>query len=519
MKKLPLCLLFLFGVLSASSQKVYFVYIQAESEQPFFVKMNEKVNSSTGSGYIILSKLVDSTYNFSIGFPQNKWPEQQFSVAVNKKDHGYLLKNFGEKGWGLFDLQTLAVQMAITGKASVEGRAPVDPKDVSAFTEMLAKAADDPSLREKPAAQPKPEEKKADPVVAAVVKKEEVKPEVKETITQKTEDPAAVTAVKKEEPKPEVKETVSRPVEATVITEVKKDPNPVDPVVVKTKKTETKTDKKEPVMTTDAGVVSFNKEEPKQEQKETVAVTEKPVEKKETPVEVKEETYQASTVKKWAESSTTEGFGLIFIDGYSNGTKDTIRLVIPNPKPAVAAVKEEPKEEKKFIDISTDITKKEEPKLPASTEPVKEEKKEPVVEAIKAEKKETVTPALVEEKKLVTENPEVIATEKPVTETPVVKNACKEVASGDDFVKLRKRMVATETDDDMIAEAKKYFKSKCFSTWQLKNLGVLFLTDEGKYKFFDASYPYVTDAAKFGTLQTEMKDEYYVGRFKAMLRN
>ena len=62
--------------------------------------MNEKVQSSTASGYIILAKLLDSTYNFSIGFPQNKWPEQNFSVSVSKKDNGFLLKNFNEKGGG-----------------------------------------------------------------------------------------------------------------------------------------------------------------------------------------------------------------------------------------------------------------------------------------------------------------------------------------------------------------------------------------------------------------------------------
>ena len=120
MKKLHLCLLFSLAIFTASSQKVYFVYIQTESEQPFFVKMNEKVQSSTASGYIILAKLLDSTYNFSIGFPQNKWPEQNFSVSVSKKDHGFLLKNFNEKGWGLFELQLLSVQMAINGKASIE---------------------------------------------------------------------------------------------------------------------------------------------------------------------------------------------------------------------------------------------------------------------------------------------------------------------------------------------------------------------------------------------------------------
>src|SRR5437868_3815221 len=94
-------------VLTVSAQKVYFVYLQSEQGQPFFVKMNEKIYSSTASGYLILSKLRDSTYSFTVGFPDNRILEQKYSVTLNKKDHGYLLKDFGDKGWGLFDLQTL----------------------------------------------------------------------------------------------------------------------------------------------------------------------------------------------------------------------------------------------------------------------------------------------------------------------------------------------------------------------------------------------------------------------------
>src|ERR1700730_12280127 len=103
MNRFILCLLCSVASLAGSSQKIYFVYLQTETAQPFYIKMNDKIHSSSASGYLILSKLNDSTYNFSVGFPENKWPEQAFSVRVNKKDHGYLLKNFGEKGWGLFD--------------------------------------------------------------------------------------------------------------------------------------------------------------------------------------------------------------------------------------------------------------------------------------------------------------------------------------------------------------------------------------------------------------------------------
>ncbi len=482
MKKLHLCLLFSLALFTASSQKVYFVYVQTESEQPFFVRMNEKTYSSSASGYVILSKLHDSSYSFSIGFPQNKWPEQNFTVSVNRKDHGYLLKNFGEKGWGLFDLQALTVQMAVTGKASIEEKPGTENKDVSAFTDILAKAADDPSLKEKPV-QAKIEEKKAEVVVQEVVK-EEPKAEIKESVVTKPAEVVEVPVAQKEEPGVKTKETVVvKPVDAVEV-----------PVA---KKEETKVEAKETVAEKPVEIIEqplVKAEEPKTAVKETVVpkpveVTEQSIDKLEVlKVETKEQPvikideattsgtaiYKASQVKKWSESSTTEGFGLVFIDDHDNGVKDTIRLIIPNPKPVniPVVVKGQKKEEEKFIETVTIDTA-----------------------AIKSESKET-----------------------PVIK-PASNNKCTIVAAENDFFKLRKQMAAAKSDDDMIGEARKHFKTKCFSTAQIKNLGTLFLNDEGKYKFFDAAYIHVTDAENFNSLQTTLTEEYYINRFRAMLRN
>jgi hypothetical protein len=189
--------------------------------------------------------------------------------------------------------------------------------------------------------------------------------------------------------------------------------------------------------------------------------------------------YQKSVVRKKSESSTTEGFGLVFIDDNGNGATDTIRLLIPNPKPVIDVVKEQPKEEKRFLDISTDTVK-------------------------------------ITEKPVVPIQP---VTKETVPEKNIVKKDCSDQANESDFFKLRKFMAAAEGDDEMIGEARKYFKTRCFTTEQIKNLSLLFLNDEGKYKFFDAAYDYVTDAANFKSLQNELKDDYYITRFKAMLRN
>ena len=94
---------------------------------------------------------------------------------------------------------------------------------------------------------------------------------------------------------------------------------------------------------------------------------------------------------------------------------------------------------------------------------------------------------------------------------------CKSIASEKDFMKLRKNMAAKENDEAMINEAKKSFKSKCFTVEQLRYLSTLFLTSAAKYQFFDTSYEHVTNKKDFTTLQSELKDEYYLKRFKALV--
>lgn len=79
-------------------------------------------------------------------------------------------------------------------------------------------------------------------------------------------------------------------------------------------------------------------------------------------------------------------------------------------------------------------------------------------------------------------------------------------------------MAGEKSDNAMVDEANKLFKTKCFTTNQIKNLGTLFLGDGGKYNFFDVAYQHVSDIENFPALQSELKDEYFVNRFKAMLR-
>lgn len=442
-----LCCLFLLGVNSeAFSQKQYFVYVQAETQQPFFIKISEKVHSSDGSGYLILSKLKDSSYTLNIGFPQNKWPEQQFSISIKSKDHGFLLKNFGEKGWGLFDLQTLAVIMADDVTKDKDTKS--NTGDISGFTEILAKAANDPSLRERPVAIIKYDEQ---PVVVqtAVVKEETSTPKEQSAVnTVLIEQPA-----KKKDSLLSAKKEIIKKEDTTKIA---KPQNKAEQALAKIADgTKKKTD-------TSAIVEQSVK-------KEEMAVADKNPEKNKIPDTGVNSVakYKRSVVTKKSESSTSEGLGLIFIDELAIGKRDTVQIVIPNQTNLISKAKtnDQPAEQRKFLNVTAD---------------------EKDISSI-------------------------------TTTSAANKKTCSSVASESDFLKLRKKMAAQKTDEKMISECKKIFKSKCFTTEQVKNLGNLFLNEAGKFQFYETAYPFNSDQNNFTSLQMELKDAYFIHRFKKMV--
>ncbi len=100
----------------------------------------------------------------------------------------------------------------------------------------------------------------------------------------------------------------------------------------------------------------------------------------------------------------------------------------------------------------------------------------------------------------------------------MINSDCRSFAVDADVDKLRIKMLAENNVDDRIMAARKYLKTKCFYTKQIKSLSELFLSDEGRYRFFDASYPFVIDTDNFKELVSLLRDEYFVNRFKAMVR-
>jgi hypothetical protein len=523
----------LFFANTLSAQQNHFVYVQTENKQPFYIKLDKKILSSSASGYLIIPKLQDGNYTFTVGFPRNEWPEHNVTCTVNKKDAGYLLKNFGDKGWGFFNLQTMEVIMPGPIAADNKTTGDVDKQDI--FSNTLSGVVNDPSI----------------------VKRIEEKPEIKETAKPaepeiKKEDSAKATAVITEkqeaiktiEEKPAVKKeesAIEKP-EANKIAEEKPAVKKEEPVIEKPEANKIAEDKP-----------SVKKEDPV-----------KNVVVKDVVVRDKEIVNAPSQIKKLFSVKSSEGTDMVYAD-ISNGEADTIRLFIPSEK------KDEAVQPEKKIEASIEVTKKEEPQKTATkNEDIKkeEEKKDTVLQAenktivvIPQKEESQKTPVRKEETKkeavkkddtkdnapkfidielpnpnagkkdTVTKQTAAVPVEKEpglnVGEKPKENNSrqviansdCKNFASDDDFLKLRKKMAAAGNDEEMLTMAKKAFKSKCFTTEQVKNLAVLFLKDEGKYKFFDLAYPFVSDSYNFGTLEGQLTDNYFISRFKAMIHH
>ena len=158
LKRFVSVILIIIPALFAAAQQTHFIYLQTEDGQPFYVKLNNKIVSSSAVGYLILPRLTDSSYKMSIGFPKKEFPEETFQISIDKKNQGFLLKNFGEKGWGLFNMQSYAVVMG--GNTAITATSSKNLQD-DQFSKLLANVVKDSSILEK--REPEKEELKKEP--------------------------------------------------------------------------------------------------------------------------------------------------------------------------------------------------------------------------------------------------------------------------------------------------------------------------------------------------------------------
>lgn len=448
LKRIFVILIMFVLALSVKAQQIHFIYLQTENGQPFYVRLNNKVLSSSPAGYIILPQLIEGDYHLIVGFPKNEFPEEDFQIAIQKKNEGFLLKNFGEKGWGLFNMQSLAL---LPGTAANTATASVKIQD-DPFSKMLANVVKDSSLLQN--------HEPVKTIVDSPLQKNETAIDIKDTSLQKNEMAISTPVIKNPEP-------VAVPVVEPPITRLLRAIDKEGMQMVYLDRSDNKND------TIRVFIPGEKIQNPKAENSNAVG-----------------ENNKSNTTSIADTSQLTITPTIVKIES------DTITLVNDTIRVYKERVqKQETTVNKKASELEPDKLK------------TQVTQGEPPTDAKSDEKQ----PGLKNEN-----NNEIIVLPKVVTSSKV-NSDCKAFATDGDFLKLRKKMAAENNNDDMIRIAKKVFRTRCFSTGQIKNLSFLFLTDEGKYMFFDAAYPYTSDSDQYNSLKSQLSDEYYINRFEAMI--
>ncbi|MDH7464016.1 DUF4476 domain-containing protein [Chitinophagaceae bacterium 26-R-25] len=459
-------LLFLLTGFSAFSQKDYFIYLQTDNSQPFYLLMDGKTYSSSDHGYLILSGLQGQAYQFVIGFPRNVFPEQNFIVNVYNKDAGYQLKNFADKGWGLVNYQTSEATMnrnSERGNSMISGT-----KKTDNFSVLLSNVVNDTSILYESVT---PQTAVAQTTVAA----QQPAATQADTAHISKEQHAAPTVANSTSPAPGTETPILAPVAAVTAAAAASNNTTTDAgkhvadtaakaAVVAAATTASKTDTlaAEKKVTSDSAVAKI----PAKMDSAVAVVPAKPV---------------VSNVKKISVSSSEIALEEVFIDSTSSGV-DTIR-------------------------IATLLTKETTVQAPAAGGGA--------VAAVAVTPAETPKADTMHKQEIT----DTTAATKPVVHHAQINNSdCRNTATDADIDKLRVKLLSLNDLDEKIATTKKLLKSKCFTVKQLKAISELFVEEESKYQLFETAYPFTLDTYNYPTLEDLLKSDYYRDRFKAMIK-
>lgn len=374
--------LFLIMITAAGlSQQTHFIYFQHEQSAPFYIKYKDQILRSSSQGYLILSRLNKGMHAINIGLSDSGQHMLNFMIDSLKSDKGYLIKDFGASGWGLFDLQTSVVLYGknddLAGSAT-RNKYRADSLLGDGFGDMLAKVTKDSTVKYVSVINT---ESKADSIKGLSVGNKTDSLELKK-IASKSKEPS---------------------IEGSKITN---------------------------------------------------------------------NTLQSVSVIRLLSKNETTGLRSFMFVIASNISTDTVQVLIEN----ISAL------ELNKID---------------STKPVVD----------------VIIPTVSDSVIIIRD------TERKDYKQTVLKNECRAVADEYGFVKLRKKMAGQLSEEKMLEEAKKTFKQTCFSASQIGQLSLLLVTDEMKYRFFDAALKYTSDLENFPPLGKQIQDEYYRKRFDALIPN
>lgn len=485
MDRFKLKLLYLFCCLLVSSglaaqDASYFVYIQHEKQLPFYVKLEGKMLSSSVKGYVILPKLPQGKVPVTIGFPKSEAPEQSYVLRLTgQRDYGFLLKNTGDNDYALYDLQTFA-----TLKSG--GRAPLQEN-----------------------------------VTVTRISSEGATAEQKELINNVQADVEAALAKKADTTVPKKKGSFAEALDKVVTDDRPEDmpleapkPKPV-PVVVAADPA--------PVVE-DVPLVVTKKPKGRKNRKEREALTE---EEQNLLSSVMEDEKKAAADEAVATAPAVDS-AVVMVDSAVATITDVSSEAVPVKKERKSK-KKKGQTEPEFIDFDKTTTPPAEPVAEKAAEvvtenvPVGEELSAKEIRDAKRQKRKeeraaAERAAFVKDSIANAEFNEPVPVEEKKPAIKMVNSDCEKVLEVDAFRKLLRTMNGKKNDEDMVDAFRKGTRSVCVSTEQIRALTQLIATEENRYQLLDAAYARTYDTQNFSTLGDLLKEDYYKGRFKAMIK-
>lgn len=485
------------GCLSARAQQNWFLFIQSESSQAFYVRIGETIYNSSPVGHLVINGLRDSTYRLAIGFPQSQYREHQFSIPVSKKDHGFELKKSDARSWILYDWQTAETINSPRTDSELYG----ERKKDNGFASLMAAVVNDSAV-----------------LYASIVKAD---PPAKKPVI----DSAIVNKASAEKP-----------------VEIKSDSVSVDSAVVLQEKKIIDSAKAEPV-------VVKNMPRPDSVLKDTA--TRAVAAKDSTALAVSKPGEESPPVTRLNEQTNSKEKKLVFLDNSIGIKKDTITVIIPLEKDTV--VEKNTVTKAVLKDTAADAMTETAVVTEQKSEPVKTMANQPLMDSIALLQKPDTTRSIakkidslalqadsIKTARAVMKKPEVILqTDSALAETktdtatalvlkepePVktsglvmINSDCSKFASVNDVDKLRVKMMNEKDAGNRIFIAHKAFKNMCFETRQIRALSELFPNDELRFRFFETAWPFVSDTVNFKMLEETLTDSFFITRFRTLLK-
>lgn len=496
LKLLYLCCCLLVATGLAAQDASYFVYIQHEKQQPFYVKLNGKLLSSSTRGYVILPRLQAGKVPVTIGFPKNEAPEQHYVIRLTgKRDYGFLLKGNGDKDYALYDLQTFASLKSAGGSAAAEEEAPEETQSVT-----VARITSDTATPEQKAMM---DNVQAD-VEAALNKSADSGPRKKSSFAEALDKVVIDDRPENmplEAPKPKAK-PAAPPVETapvvSVVEEVAETPakKPARNKRNRSKEREALTEEERELL---SSVLEDEKKAAADEALAEAAAEKPAVSEEAAPPPVKKE----KKSKKKKDAPEPE-----FIDFGESGAA----------APAAAAAKAV-----ETVEEAVPVAVEGEEKPEVSAKEAREARRL----KRKAEREAADREAILKDSLANAEfygNAEEVSTKtkkaekekKPSIE--MVNSDCGKVLEVDAFRKLLRTMNSKKKDEDMVDAFRRSIRNVCVSTEQIRALTQLISTEDNRYQLLDAAYPRTYDSQNYAGLEDLLKDDYYKGRFKALIK-